>query len=55
MLARAPKPPVPAAGWPRLLAHPLLLDTTAARTRLGWQPRFTSRQAVESLRAALSA
>ncbi len=55
LLAAAPVPPVPAGQWPWLLTYPLLLDTTAARTRLGWRPRHDSVAALVSLRAALSA
>lgn len=54
LLSAAPKPFVPGAAWLHVLAHPLLLDTSEARQRLGWRPRYTSRQALESMRAAMS-
>ena len=51
------------AGWPRgcrtcrrrpsgsrRVSHPAIMDTTKARTQLGWQPRHT---AIESLRSTL--
>jgi UDP-glucose 4-epimerase len=55
LLAQVPKPLVPAAGWTHVLAYPLLLDTSAAKRRLGWTPRYDSRGAVASLGAALGA
>ena len=37
-----------AAQWVEALSHPAIMDTTKAKTELGWSPRHT---AVESLRA----
>lgn len=36
------------AGWIETLTHPVIMDTTKARTQLGWRPRYS---ALESLRA----
>jgi nucleoside-diphosphate-sugar epimerase len=36
--------------WVEAMGHPVIMDTTKARTQLGWAPRFT---AIESLRATL--
>jgi nucleoside-diphosphate-sugar epimerase len=36
------------AQWVEALSHPAIMDTTKARTELGWRPRHT---AIESLRA----
>jgi nucleoside-diphosphate-sugar epimerase len=43
----------PALGWSRLLTHPLELDTSRAESELGWQPEFTSADALASTRRAL--
>jgi nucleoside-diphosphate-sugar epimerase len=53
LLATAP-PLIPAIGWPELIRQPLLVDTRRARRRLGWQPRFTSAQALAATRLALT-
>jgi nucleoside-diphosphate-sugar epimerase len=47
--------PLPAWTWLQLLRVPYLLDTTAAKENLGWQPRHDSRQALAATRAAWSA
>jgi nucleoside-diphosphate-sugar epimerase len=47
--------PIPAWNWLQLLRVPYLLDITAARERLGWQPRYSSRQALAATRAGWSA
>jgi nucleoside-diphosphate-sugar epimerase len=47
-LARLPLPS--AAQWVEALSHPAVMDTTKARTELGWSPRYS---AVESLQATL--
>lgn len=52
LLARVP-PLVPATGWAEVLAGPLILDCDAARTRLGWRPRYSSRAALLDTRHAL--
>jgi nucleoside-diphosphate-sugar epimerase len=38
------------AQWVEALSHPAIMDTTKARTELGWTPRYS---AIESLRATL--
>ena len=38
------------AQWVEAASHPAIMDTTKAKTRLGWSPRHT---AIESLRATL--
>jgi nucleoside-diphosphate-sugar epimerase len=38
------------AQWVEAIGHPAIMDTTKAKTRLGWTPRHT---AIESLRATL--
>jgi len=40
----------PFAEWAEALAHPAIMDTTRARTELGWRPAFTG---IGALRAAL--
>jgi nucleoside-diphosphate-sugar epimerase len=39
-----------AAQWVEVLSHPAIMDTTKAKTQLGWTPRHT---AIESLRSTL--
>jgi nucleoside-diphosphate-sugar epimerase len=41
-------------GWTSLLAQPLTLDSSAARRVLGWEPEFTSEQALAATRRALA-
>lgn len=49
--AVAKLPYVPsAAQWVEALSHPAIMDTTKAKTELGWTPRHT---AIESLRSTL--
>ena len=48
--ARVPLLP-PAAQWVEALSHPAIMDTTKAKKKLGWQPRYT---AVEALRSTLA-
>ena len=48
-VAKAPYLPS-LAQWVEVLAHPAVMDTTRARTELGWTPRHT---AIGSLRAML--
>jgi nucleoside-diphosphate-sugar epimerase len=43
--ARLPGLPQPAQ-WVEALAHPAIMDTTKARTELGWQPRVSARDAL---------
>ena len=38
------------AGWVEALSHPAVMDTTRARTELGWRPRYTG---LEALRATI--
>jgi nucleoside-diphosphate-sugar epimerase len=40
------------AEWVEAASHPAVMDTTRARTELGWTPRFT---ALEALRATFHA
>ncbi len=49
VLARLPLLPS-AAEWIEAGSHPAVMDTTRARTELGWTPRYTAR---EALRATL--
>jgi nucleoside-diphosphate-sugar epimerase len=51
-LAAAP-PVLPALGWAEVMTAPLILDTTQARTRLGWEPRYSSAEALAATRDAL--
>jgi nucleoside-diphosphate-sugar epimerase len=51
-LASAP-PVLPALGWAEVMTAPLILDTTRARTRLGWTPRYSSAEALAATRDAL--
>ena len=44
-VARLPLLP-PSVGWVEALSHPAILDTTKARTLLGWRPRYTGLQAL---------
>jgi len=39
-----------AAQWVEILSHPAIMDTTKAKTQLGWRPRHT---AIESLRSTV--
>jgi nucleoside-diphosphate-sugar epimerase len=50
--AALPKPPFtpPAADWVEAASHPAIMDTTKAKTELGWEPEYT---AIEALRATL--
>lgn len=36
--------------WVEAVSHPVIMDTTKARTQLGWRPRYT---AIETVRSAL--
>ncbi|MCZ2811762.1 NAD-dependent epimerase/dehydratase family protein [Modestobacter sp. VKM Ac-2979] len=36
----------PPAQWVEALSHPAIMDTTKARTQLGWRPRYTGLQAL---------
>jgi nucleoside-diphosphate-sugar epimerase len=40
----------PVVGWVEAASHPAIMDTTKAKRRLGWAPRFT---AMETLRATV--
>jgi len=52
-VARLPWPGIvpPAAEWIEALSHPAIMDTTKARTELGWKPRHSG---LEALRATLA-
>lgn len=43
----------PALAWPLTFAEPVLVDTTKARTQLGWRPRYSSRTALLATRPGL--
>ncbi|HVL96017.1 MAG TPA: NAD-dependent epimerase/dehydratase family protein [Solirubrobacteraceae bacterium] len=47
--------PVPAWSWLHLVRVPYVLDISAARAELKWWPRYSSREALASTRAAWSA
>ena len=38
------------AQWSEVLSHPAVMDTTKAKTELGWHPRHTS---IDALRATM--
>ncbi|HET8980250.1 MAG TPA: NAD-dependent epimerase/dehydratase family protein [Solirubrobacteraceae bacterium] len=46
--AALPRPPFvpPAADWVEAFSHPAIMDTTKARTQLGWTPRYTGLEAL---------
>ena len=43
----------PVFAWPLTFAEPVIVDTTKARTKLGWRPRYSSRAALLSTRPGL--
>ena len=43
----------PALAWPLTFAEPVLVDTTKARTVLGWEPRYSSRAALLATRPGM--
>jgi nucleoside-diphosphate-sugar epimerase len=51
-VASLPRPPLvpPATEWVEAISHPAIMDTTKARTELGWEPRYS---AIEALRDTL--
>ena len=51
-----PTPPFvpPAAEWLEAISHPAIMDAAKAKRELGWEPRYTSREALQdTLRAGL--
>jgi nucleoside-diphosphate-sugar epimerase len=52
VLAAVPSPPFgpPITEWAEAVSHPSIMDTTKAKKELGWEPRFSS---VEALRATI--
>jgi nucleoside-diphosphate-sugar epimerase len=50
MLSRLPRPGFapPALEWVEAVSHPAIMDTAKARTELGWQPRYSAREALRS-------
>ena len=40
----------PSAAWVEAMSHPAIMDTTRAKTELGWEPRYTG---IEALRDTL--
>jgi nucleoside-diphosphate-sugar epimerase len=51
-LARLPMVPS-AAEWIHIARTSVVMDTTRAKTKLGWQPKYTSRQTLDTLAASL--
>jgi nucleoside-diphosphate-sugar epimerase len=43
----------PVFAWPLTFAEPVLVDTSKARSVLGWRPRYSSRAALAATRAGL--
>lgn len=43
----------PVLAWPLTFAEPVLVDSTKARTQLGWRPRYGSREALLATRPGL--
>lgn len=43
----------PVFAWPLTFAEPVIVDTTKARTELGWRPRYSSRAALLATRPGL--
>jgi nucleoside-diphosphate-sugar epimerase len=37
----------PVAGWVEAASHPAIMDTTRAKQKLGWVPRFTALEALQ--------
>lgn len=52
VLARLPLVPA-AAEWIHTTRAPMVMDTTRARTTLGWEPRYTSAETLQALAASL--
>jgi UDP-glucose 4-epimerase len=52
-LARLPMVPS-AAEWIHIARTSVVMDTTRAKTKLGWQPAYTSRQTLDALAASLT-
>ena len=50
LLAALP-PVLPALGWTEAGTGPVLMDSSKARTKLGWRPRYSSHAALRSSRA----
>jgi nucleoside-diphosphate-sugar epimerase len=46
-LANLPLLPA-AAEWVEAVSHPAVMDTSRARTELGWTPRYSSREALRA-------
>jgi nucleoside-diphosphate-sugar epimerase len=46
--ASLPRPPLvpPVTEWVEAISHPAIMDTTKARTELGWTPRFSGLEAL---------
>jgi len=45
LLAALPFAP-PSLGWAEAMASPVIMDTSKARRELGWNPRWTAREAL---------
>ena len=44
--AIAKLPALPAAEWVEAISHPAIMDTSKAKKKLKWRPRFTSAEAL---------
>jgi nucleoside-diphosphate-sugar epimerase len=55
-LAAFPRPPVvpPAADWIEAASHPSIMDTTKAKSELGWTPKYSALEALRSVPALQS-
>lgn len=54
-LAKIPTPPFvpPATEWVEPLSHPSIMDATKAKEELGWEPKYTSLEALRDTLASL--
>jgi nucleoside-diphosphate-sugar epimerase len=54
-LAKVPTPPFvpPATEWIEPLSHPSIMDASKAKEELGWEPKYTSREALRDTLASL--
>ncbi|MEA2480486.1 MAG: hypothetical protein QOJ07_2408 [Thermoleophilaceae bacterium] len=53
VMAGLPKPPFvpPVADWVEAASHPAIMDTSKARSELGWKPRYSG---IDALRATIA-
>ena len=52
MVARLPAVPAEMA-WIEAFRTPVIMDCTRARTKLGWDPKYSSRETLEEMVTAL--